>query len=304
MVQKIKLHLSVIKKNFSLKTKTMKLFLRKSIAIVAISAVAVSCKKESSVQQNGVSKETLALIEAQGFSTENVRSVNGGYLVEGDILLTNENLRSSVKSPRLVIANVEQYRTTNLVKNLPRTITVSVSGTLTGKAVWSNAVDRMIARYNALKTTAGVTAFNLTFQRVASGGNVDVVGFDQGPSGGYITLGSSGFPTSAGDPYNQIKMNTNAQAYGSNPNEFYITSVLQHEMGHCIGFRHTDYFNRALSCGGRKSNEEKPFSSGLGAILIPGTPSGFDAESFMLACSAGTDRSFNANDIKALDYLY
>ncbi len=53
------------------------------------------------------------------------------------------------------------------------------------------------------------------------------------------TLGSSGFP-SGGNPYNQIKMNTNAQAYGTNPNKFYITSVLQHEMGHCIGFRHTD----------------------------------------------------------------
>jgi hypothetical protein len=96
-------------------------------------------------------------------------------------------------------------------------------------------------------------------------------------------------------------MNTNVQAYGSNPNQGYITSVLQHEMGHCIGFRHTDYFNRALSCGGRKSNEG---SAGIGAILIPGTPSGFDKESFMLSCSAGTDRTFNANDIIALNYLY
>ena len=96
-------------------------------------------------------------------------------------------------------------------------------------------------------------------------------------------------------------MNTNVQAYGANPNEFYITSVLQHEMGHCIGFRHTDYFNRALSCGGSKSNER---AGTIGAILIPGTPSGFDSESFMLACSAGTDRTFNPNDKIALNYLY
>jgi hypothetical protein len=72
-------------------------------------------------------------------------------------------------------------------------------------------------------------------------------------------------------------------------------------MGHCIGFRHTDYFNRALSCGGAASNEG---ASNIGAILIPGTPSGFDRESFMLACSAGTDRTFNANDKVALTYLY
>ncbi len=275
----------------------MKLFSKTCLAMLSISLLTVSCKRESVSTQDEVSKETLQQIEGQGFSTENVRRVSNGYLVEGDIILTEENLRSASTSPNLLIANEEQYRTTNLVKNLPRTITVSVSGTLTA-AVWSNAANNMIARYNALRPANN---FNLTFSRVASGGNVDIIGFDQGPSGGFITLGSSGFPTSAGAPYNQIKLNTNAAAYGANPNELYITSVLQHEMGHCIGFRHTDYFNRALSCGGSKSNERK---GTIGAVLIPGTPSGFDAESFMLACSAGTDRTFNANDIIALNYLY
>jgi hypothetical protein len=261
---------------------------------MSVGMLAVSCKRESVTTQNDVASSVLKKIEAQGFSTDNVRKVDGGYLVEGDIVLTEDNLNAQSTSPSLLIANSEQYRTTNLVKALPRVITVSVSGTLSGLAVWSNATDALISRYNAL-------GLQITLKRVASGGNVDIVGFDQGPSGGFITLGSSGFPTSAGDPYSQIKMNTNVQAYGSNPNQGYITSVLQHEMGHCIGFRHTDYFNRALSCGGRKSNEG---SAGIGAILIPGTPSGFDKESFMLSCSAGTDRTFNANDIIALNYLY
>ena len=272
----------------------MKLFLKSGIAILSIALLATSCKKENAATINEVPQDVMKKIEAQGFSTENVRKVDRGYLVEGDIVLTEENLNSQSVSPNLLIATDEQYRTTNLVKALPRTITVSVSGTLSGLAVWSNATDALISRYNAL-------ALQIKLQRVASGGNVDIVGFDQGPSGGYITLGSSGFPTSTGDPYNQIQMNTNPQAYGTNPNQGYITSVLQHEMGHCIGFRHTDYFNRALSCGGKKSNER---AGTIGAILIPGTPSGFDAESFMLACSAGTDRTFNTNDVIALNYLY
>lgn len=274
----------------------MRLLSAACLAFVGASLLTISCKKESSTSQPDVSSETLKKIETLGFSAENVQKVSNGYLVEGDIILTEENLNSTAVSPTLVIANVEQYRTTNLVKSLPRTITVSVSGTLVGNSVWSTAADQMVSRYNAL-------GLQIIFKRVASGGNVDIVGFDQGPSGGYITLGSSGFPTSTGDPYNQIKMNTNPQAYGTNPNVNYITSVLQHEMGHCIGFRHTDYFDRSLSCGGRRVNEEKP-KSGLGAILIPGTPSGFDANSFMLACSNGTDRTFNANDIIALNYLY
>jgi hypothetical protein len=259
--------------------------------------IATSCKREAiTTPKDEVSSAVLQQIAAQGYSTEGVRKVDNGYLVEGDIVLTNDNLTRQSTSPNLVIANVEQYRTTNLVKNLPRVITVSVSGTLVGNAVWSNATNNMISRYNAL----GV---QLTFQRVASGGNVDVVGFDQGPSGGFITLGSSGFPDAAGNPYPQIKMNTNVQAYGANPNLTYVTNVLQHEMGHCIGFRHTDYFDRSLSCGGHKSNER---AGSIGAVWIPGTPTGFDSESFMLACSNGgaTDRTFNANDIIALNYLY
>ena len=273
----------------------MKLISKTMLTVLCVGLLAVSCKRENVAPANEVSSAILAKIDAQGFSTDNVRKVSNGYLVEGDIILTDENLNQQSTSPTLVIANVEQYRTTNLVKALPRTITVSVSGTLTSLPVWSNAANAAIARYNALPNK------RLTFQRVASGGNIDIFGFNQGPSGGFITLGSSGFPTASGNPYNQIQLNTNTQAYGSNPNLDYVTSVIQHEMGHCIGFRHTDYFNRALSCGGRKSNEGK---AGVGAILIPGTPSGFSSESFMLACSNGGNRTFNANDLVAMDYLY
>ena len=154
----------------------------------------------------------------------------------------------------------------------------------------------MITRYNNL-------GLRFTFQRAAAGttGQINVVGFNEGPSGGFITLGSSGFPTASGNPYSEIKMNTNAAAYGANPNLGYLTSVLQHEVGHCMGFRHTDYSNRAYSCGGTAVNEG---ASGAGAILIPGTPSAPDAASFMLACSNGGDRTFNANDIRAINYLY
>ena len=253
-----------------------------------------SCKKDDTVAADQVSQETLSQIAGHGFGTNNVQKVADGYIVEGDILLTQEFLAEAPAGNLLRIANDEQYRTTNLVKSLPRTITVSVSGTLSGIAVWSAATDAMISRYNALN-------LQVKFQRVSSNGDVDIVGFNQAASGGYITLGSAGFPTRRGDPYGQIKMNTNPQAYGTNPNQGYITSVLQHEMGHCIGFRHTDYMNRAYSCGGAASNEG---ASNVGAVHIPGTPTGPDNQSFMLACSAGGDRTFNNNDKIALGYLY
>ncbi|TCD26465.1 protease [Pedobacter psychrodurus] len=256
-----------------------------------------SCKKNNTSEQTDnkaeISASTLQQIKNLGFSVENARKVDNGYLVEGDILLTDANLTEKSLSPNLNIAETEQYRTTNLVKSLPRVITVSVTNL---PQVYSDAVDLMISRYNSL-------GLRVTFQRANTGttGNIDVFGFNEGPSGGYITLGSAGFPTSTGEPFNQVKMNTNVNAYGTNPDLLYLASVLQHEVGHCIGFRHTDYMNRAYSCGGKRSNEG---SAGVGAIQIPGTPSKADAESFMLACSNGGNRTFNANDVIAVNYLY
>src|SRR6478672_3426965 len=173
-------------------------------AVVCMTAMTfVACKKDAktSVENDAVSQEVLAKIQNQGFSTQSVKKVDNGYL------------NSKSTSPTLLIAQEEQYRTTNLVKRLPRVITVSVTNM---PSVYVQAAQAAIARYNALPNK------QLTFQYISTGtGNIDVFGFNEGPSGGYITLGSSGFPTSGGDSYNQIKMNTNEQAYGSNPNVDY-----------------------------------------------------------------------------------
>ncbi|MDQ0638589.1 hypothetical protein QF042_002154 [Pedobacter sp. W3I1] len=257
-----------------------------------------SCKSnntENAVEnKTDISADKLSQIKSLGFSTDNIRKIDEGYLVEGDILLTDDNLAEPSTGANLNIAETEQYRTTNLVKSLPRVITVSVTNL---PQVYSDAVNTMISRYNSL-------GLRITFQRASAGttGNINVVGFNEGPSGGFITLGSAGFPTSSGQPFNQIRMNTNAAAYGTNPNLLYLASVIQHEVGHCIGFRHTDYMNRAFSCGASGAGNEG--ASNVGAVRIPGTPSAPDAASFMLACSNGGNRTFNANDVIAVNYLY
>jgi len=270
-----------------------------SIAAACLLATSLySCKSnntENAVEsKTEISADKLSQIKSLGFSTDNIRKIDEGYLVEGDILLTDDNLAEPSTDANLNIAETEQYRTTNLVKSLPRVITVSVTNL---PQVYSDAVNTMISRYNSL-------GLRITFQRASAGttGNINVVGFNEGPSGGFITLGSAGFPTSSGQPFNQIRMNTNSAAYGSNPNLLYLASVIQHEVGHCIGFRHTDYMNRAFSCGASGAGNEG--ASNVGAVRIPGTPSNPDAASFMLACSNGGNRTFNANDVIAVNYLY
>jgi predicted Zn-dependent protease len=277
----------------------MKKIMKTAFALSLTGLLFAACSKKQNndevAQPDGVvSESVMSKIKAAGFSTNGVVKTENGYLVEGDILLTDEVLNTAVTSPTLRIANDEQYRTNNLVGGLPRVIKVKVTGLGTA---FIQGADLAISRYNAAN-------LQLTFQRITTGtANLNIVGFNQGPSGGFITLGSAGFP-SGGNPFNQIRMNTNAAAYGSNPNVQYVGSVIQHEIGHCIGMRHTDYYNRAISCGASGAGNEGAGSDG--AILIPGTPSAatLSAGSWMLACSNGGNRTFNSNDLVALNYLY
>ncbi|WP_394767674.1 M57 family metalloprotease [Ferruginibacter sp.] len=274
----------------------MKKALFNFLLISGIIITVSSCKKTSTttVSDDGISAETKVKIANLGFGTGNVQKTDDGYLVEGDINLTDELLNSTPSQLLLRVGTAEQYRTTNLVTvGLPKTFKILVSNL--GPA-FEQGTDLAISRYNAL-------GLKISFQRVTTGTpDVTILGFNQRAKGGYITLGSSGFPTN-GAPYNTVKMNTNAQAYGTNPNVNYVGSVIQHELGHCFGMRHTDYFDRSISCGGTATNEG---ASTIGAIIIPGTPSSATnaAGSWMLACSNGGDRSFNADDITGLNYLY
>jgi len=258
----------------------------KPLAFLLIAGFAItSCKKEAKeTAQDQISEETLAKIYDHGFGTSDVQKVDEGYLVEGDIILTEDYLNTTPGGTFLRIANNEQYRTTLLVTALPRNITISSSGNIS--AGLSSAIDAAIDRYNAENLL-------ITMTRVASGGDI-VIRLING--GNYIA--SSGFPTSTGAPYNTVKYNRAYQNYSAG----FMTTVIAHEVGHCIGFRHTDYMDRSFSCGGSPTNEG---ASNVGAIFIPGTATGPEAGSWMLSClSASTNRQFNNNDKVALNYLY
>ena len=248
-----------------------------------------SCQQDEEIKtQDTVSQDALTQIAALGFYNKNVQKTDGGYIVEGDIFLSESDLSGAHNTKALRVGESEQYRTTNLVNaGTGREITISMDPTMPSSYV--PALDAAIARYNA-------EGISITMRRVASGANITII---KAPI--YATyLASAGFPTAAGDPHNNIKVNT--LQIGSNPNQSWFTTILAHELGHCIGFRHTDYMDRSYSCGGAYSNEG---ASTVGAIHIPGTPTAADPNSWMLACiGSGDNRPFNNNDKTALGYLY
>ncbi len=244
-----------------------------------------------------ISEEVIHKLAAMGFNPDGIERVEEGYRIERDIIITHEFLESEPTIHR--VPDAEQYSTNNLVStNGSRTITVYAPEG--GRNGYSSAmiagIDEAIARYNAEN-------LEISFQRIDNSNNADIVFTrlsrrDERRG----VLGSAGFPSSSGDPYGQIRMSGVLESqYGLNTDE--IASIIAHEMGHCIGFRHTDYFNRSISCGGSPDNEG---DAGIGANHIPGTPTGatLNAQSYMLSCTDGSNRPFNNDDKTALNYLY
>lgn len=265
----------------------MKKLFRTFAVVACTSVVFVSCKKtaDNTVDQNGISADDITMIKAAGLHAEGATKVDGSFLIEGDIMLTAAELRNMAGKDdhNLIVADEEQYRTTNTVGGLPRNITVRYTGAYSSL---STAVTYAVNRYNAL-------GLRLTFQKITSGTANITISDVSGAS--YIA--SAGFP-SGGNPYYSIKFNSAYTGWSSST----LTSTMAHEIGHCIGFRHTDYMNRSYSCGGSYYNEG---ASTVGAVHIPGTPTTADPNSWMLACIGnGVNRPFNTNDKTALYYVY
>ena len=271
------------------------------VMVVAVCLIAPSCSEQDARpgSQAEISDKTIAQFKSLGFDVSDIRLVNAdamngrsgqkNYLLEGDIVITPENLQAMLKSSVHHTGAVgEQYRTTNLVNN-NRTIRVLgyTGGSNALDSKMRTALQMAVDNYNALNMGL---SFTLTFGTDTS--TPHIVVYNVSGSAG----GQAGFP-SGGNPYKWVQIFSGTSAYSTDVVEHVIT----HEIGHTLGLRHTDYFNRSLSCGSG-GNEG---SSGVGAIHIPGTPTGYDAGSVMLACfSSSENGEFGSYDRIALEYLY
>ena len=183
---------------------------------------------------------------------------------------------------------LEQYRTTNQVGTNITNICVN-GAAFTGK--FSTALNNAIANYNNLglrwhmtRTSGSTTGCSATITAHVTSG----------------TGGVSGFP-SGGLPFNAINIGSGLQS-ATFPTST-VTHVITHELGHTVGFRHSDFFNRSISCGGAATNEG---NGGVGAILIAGTPSGATVGgSVMNSCFRQNETGrFTSTDVTALNALY
>ena len=266
-----------------------------SVLVMFLAFGFTSCSTEDEPQADEISDEILAQFSDLGFDVSDIQKLNHRnpltgesgivYQLEGDILIPELQMKGMLESAISHIGAVgEQYRTNNLVSNNQ---TITVLGYTGGSNALDNtmrtALQWSVNNFNRLNIGLNFTlAFGTNYQAY------DMVVYRVSGGGG----GSAGFP-SGGNPNKFIQIQSGTSSFGTNTTEHVIT----HEMGHSVGLRHTDYFNRSLSCG-TGGNEG---SGGVGAIHIPGTPTGFDANSIMLSCfAANEDGEFGNFDVVAL----
>ena len=233
-----------------------------------------------------------------GVNTDNAEEIQFVYpdgstepkiMIEGDIVLSKAELKELSQTMDGIRDHEKQYVTNNLVSQ-GRTIRVigyTGGGGYGLSSRMRTALQWAVNNYNRLNINL---TFTLTYGTNYNAYDMVVYRVPNGQAGG-----SAGFP-SGGRPYKWIQIYSGLDSYSTNVNEHVIT----HEMGHAVGFRHTDYFSRQ-SCG-QNTNEG---SAGVGANHVPGTPTGYDAGSVMLACfSSNEDGEFGTFDIVALEYIY
>jgi len=253
--------------------------LKKATLFAAVcGAMALGC----GVERDEATEIVDNLLQA-GYPVNDIMFVDGSVYVGRDAHVTLAASREMIQA--VPGTSEEQYRTTNLVSGQTK-ICVNPTTSFNSYSRLSAGLDLAIANYNALGL-----AFTLA-RGPTTGCSANITAKTTSGVGG-----SAGFP-SGGNPYGTINIGTGLQSYSTDVNEHVIT----HELGHTIGLRHSDYYDRSISCGSG-GNEG---SAGVGAILIPGTPSTAKVGgSVMNSCFRSTESGeFTNTDKTAFQTLY
>jgi hypothetical protein len=257
--------------------------MKKFLFFAAAVLLFVSCKKtdRAADDENLNSNDPVyKYIKALGYRSSEITDMGTEYLVDGDIAF------SKTAQPDFSIFNgpkTEQYGTANYVGySLQPAIRVRIDATMAG---FTGEINSALALWN------NITNCRLKF--VLTGvANEQILITNQNLGAGFC--GVAFFPSN-GNPGSLVRINGGLAATLSVPQRI---SLIAHELGHCIGFRHSNW-------QGAEPIDGVDNGATFSAMHILGTPTASDINSVMRGSSCGSAPTvLSAFDIIAMQYLY
>ncbi|MEE1947194.1 M57 family metalloprotease [Pedobacter sp. KR3-3] len=276
--------------------KTLKLFLLITLTLFTLA----SCKKsQEPLNQESKSNKVLEYITSLGFPLSSIKDSGNEYIVDGDISFSKDMEIPTTKSTKVEKRLDLSLNTTMSLSTNSRKIGQYYTGTTISPTNRINIrifVDPSMTSMNneinsAIDQWNNVNA-DIIFTIVANGA-YDILIKDENLGTG--SCGQARFPLN-GKPGNLIRINKN---YISGNSFDQRQRTIAHELGHCIGFRHTNWAS---------NNESKNGSDDAGtqadALDVPGV-GGTDASSLMNGKECGIGSTvLSQKDKLALLALY
>jgi hypothetical protein len=210
--------------------------IRRGAAVLALAALAACDSPIESPEQQP--EDLAAMVEALGFRGDMVQDFGDYVLVEGDIRLTKYELRRAAPRGADPLGPRFQYTTHNMVSHSKvHQIVVDLSG-LSSQPGWQNAARDAISHWSGTGSHV----------KMVEGSPADITVATTCTS--YNVAAYASFP-SGGNPGNVIYVNT---CFGWSTSHAQKVHNMVHELGHTIGFRHSNFAQLGESAGVEGAN--------------------------------------------------
>ena len=217
-------------------------------------------------------EEGFRILESMGYSRDKIEVNGTSFVVEGDMVFTRESLSLLQGAP---LAKTAQRASTAVKTPKPNLLKVAMHSSMTD---WAKYVHQAVNSWNAPNT-------RLHLELVTSGADITIYSDASAACPADLrnlpsTVDARAYMAANGLPGSSICVNKDQEIYG---NLLRRVGAITHELGHTIGFFHTDLQEGSL---------------------VPGTPATDEASVMQSSVGPFWTNMPDRNDVKALEALY